>query len=55
MISHQPSAEDKADVIIKDAKDVLQKVQNVLPSIEIANEDLAIEDLLQKVGMYLDT
>ena len=43
--SHQPSEEDKADDIIKWAKDVLQKVQNVLSSIEIANEDLAIEDL----------
>ena len=49
VISHQPSEEDKADDIIKYAKDVLQKVQNVLSSIEIANEDLAISDLLQKL------
>ena len=55
MISHQPSEEDKADDIIKYAKDVLQKVQSVLSSIEIANEDLAIVDLLQKVGIDLDT
>ena len=55
VISCQPSEEDKADDIIKYAKDVLQKVQNVLSSIEIANEDLAIEDLLQKVGIDLDT
>ena len=55
VISCQPSEEDKADDIIKYAKDVLQKVQNVLSSIEIANEDLAIADLLQKVGIDLDT
>ena len=50
VISCQPSEEDKVDDIIKYAKDLLQKVQNVLSSIEIANEDLAIEDLLQKLG-----
>ena len=55
VISCQPSEEDKADDIFKCAKDVLQKVQNVLSSIDIANEDLAIEDLLQKVGIDLDT
>ena len=37
------------------AKDVLQKVQNFLSSILIANEDLAIADLSQKVGIDLDT
>ena len=30
-------------------------MQDVLSSIEIANEDLAIEDVLQKVGIDLDT
>ena len=55
VISHQPSEEDKAEDIIKYAKDVLQKVQNVLSSIQIANEDLTIADLLQKVGIDLDT
>ena len=55
VISHQPSEEHKAGDIIKYAKDVLQKVQNVLSSIQIENEDLAIEDLLQKVGIDLDT
>ena len=54
-ISCQPSEEDKADDIIKYAKDVLQKVQNVLSSIEIANEDLAFENLLQKFEIDLDT
>ena len=55
VISCQPSEEDKADDIIKYAKDVLQKVQNVLSSMQIANEDLALADLLQKVGIDLDT
>ena len=55
VISCQPSEEDKADDIIKYAKDVLQKVQNVLSSIEIANEDLAIADLLHEAGIDLDT
>ena len=45
-ISCQPSEEDKADDIIKYAKDVLQKVQNVLSYLEITNDDLAIADLL---------
>ena len=49
-ISCQPSEEDKADDIIKYAKDILEKVQNVLSSIQIANEDLAIADVLQKLG-----
>ena len=55
VISCQPSEEDKADNIIKYAKDVLEKVQNALSSIQIANEDLAIADLVQKVGIDLDT
>ena len=55
VVSHQPSEEDKANDMIKYAKDVLQKVQNVLSSIQIANEDLAIAELLQKVGIDLDT
>ena len=55
VISCQPSEEDKADDIIRYAEDVLQKVQNVLSSIQIANEDLAIADLLQKVWIDLDT
>ena len=46
MISHQPSEENKADDIIEYAKGVLQKVQNVLSSIQIANEDVTIEYLL---------
>ena len=46
--SQQSSEEDKADDIIKYAKDVLQKVQNFLSSIQIANEDLVLADLLQK-------
>ena len=36
VISWEPSEEDKADDIIKYAKDVLQKVQNFLSSIQIA-------------------
>ena len=55
VISCQPSEEDKANDMIKYAKDVLQKVQNVLSSIEIANEDLAIADLSQNIGIDLDT
>ena len=55
VISCQPSKEDKADDIIKYAKDVLQKVQNFLSSSQIANDDLALADLLQKVEIDLDT
>ena len=55
VISQEPSEEDKADDITKYAKDVLQKVQNFLSSSQIANEDLALEDLLQKVEIDLDT
>ena len=55
VISWEPSEEDKADDIIKYAKDVLQKVQNFLSSSQIANEDLALADLLQKVEIDLDT
>ena len=54
VISWEPSEEDKADDIIKYAKDVLQKVQNFLSSSQIANEDLALTDLLQKVEIDLD-
>ena len=50
VISQEPAEEDKADDIIKYAKDVLQKVQNFLSSTQIANEDLVLADLLQKVG-----
>ena len=55
VISWEPSEEDRADDIIKYAKDVLQKVQNFLSSTQIANEDLALADLLQKVEIDLDT
>ena len=48
VISHQPSEEDKVDDIIKYAKDVLQKVQNVLSSIQIASEDFVIVDCYKK-------
>ena len=41
--------------IIKYAKDVLQKVQNFLSYTQIANEDLALADLLQKVEIDMDT
>ena len=39
VISCQPSEEDKADDIIKYAKDVLQNIQNFLSSSQKANED----------------
>ena len=55
VISQEPSEEDKADDIIKYAKDVLQKVQNFVSSSQIANEDLALADLLQKVKIDMDT
>ena len=55
VISWEPSEEDKADDIIKYAKDVLQKVHYFLSSSQIANEDLAFADLLQKVEIDLDT
>ena len=49
VISQEPSEEDKGDDIITYAKDVLQNVQNFLSSSQIANEDLALADLLQKL------
>ena len=49
VISQEPSEEYKANDIIKYAKDVLQKVQNFVSSSQIANEDLALADLLQKL------
>ena len=55
VISQEPSEEDKAVDIIKYAKDILQKVQNFLSSSQIANEDLVLADLLQKVQIDLDT
>ena len=55
VISREPSEEDKADDIIKYAKYVLQKVQNFLSSTQIANEDLALADLLPKVEIDADT
>ena len=55
VISQEPSEEDKANDIIKYAKGVLQKVQNFLSSSQIANEDLALADLLQEVEIDLDT
>ena len=55
VISWEPSEEDKADDIIKYANDVLQNIQNFLSSTQIANEDLALPDLLQKVEIDLDT
>ena len=55
VISREPAEEDKAPDIIKYAKDVLQKVQNFLSSMQIANEDLDLADLLQKVEIDLDT
>ena len=55
VISREPAKEDKAHDTIKYAKDVLQKVQNFLSSMQIANEDLALADLLPKVEIDLDT
>ena len=55
VISRESAEEDKAHDIIKYAKDVLQKVQNFLSSMQIPNEDLTLKDLLQKVEMDLDT
>ena len=55
VISQEPAEEDKAHDITNYAKDVLQKVQNFLSSTQIANEDLALADLLQKVEVDLDT
>ena len=55
LISQEPAEKDKAHDIIKYAKDVLQKVQNFLSSMQIPNEDLALADLLQKVEIDLDT
>ena len=55
VISWEPSEEDKTDDIIKYAKDVLQKVHTFLSSIEIANENLALADLLQEVELDMDT
>ena len=55
VISWEPAEENKVHDIIKYANDVLQKVQNFLSSTQIANEDLAFADLLQKVEIDLDT
>ena len=55
VISWEPAEEDKAHDIIKYAKYVLQKVHNFLSSTQIANEDLALADLLQNVEIDLDT
>ena len=55
VILQEPSEEDKAYDIIKYTKDVLQKVQNFLSSSQIANEDLALADLLQNVKTDLHT
>ena len=55
VISWQPSEEDKAEDIIKYAKDVLQNVQNFLSSTQIANDYLSIADFLQNIGIDLDT
>ena len=49
VISWKPAKEDKAHDIIKYAKDILQKVQNLLSSTHIPHEDLALADLLQKL------
>ena len=54
VISCQPSEEDKADDIIKYAKDVLQKVHNFLSSSQIANEDLGLADFLQNLEIDVD-
>ena len=50
VISHQPSEEEKADAIIKYAKDVLQKVKNVLSSIEIAMRIWLLKICYKKLG-----
>ena len=55
VISQEPTEEDKAHDIINYAKDVLQKVQNFLSSMQIPHEDLALADLLQKLEIDLDT
>ena len=55
VISWEPAEEDKVHDIIKYAKDVLQKVQNFLSSMQIPNEDWALADLLQKLEIDLDT
>ena len=53
IICHKPV--DEAKSMLKDAKDVLEAVQHALRDTDIENPDITLDDILNNIGLDVNT